>query len=495
LFQRINSKIIRKIGILVIIEIVIIISSFGILAYFESQSIFLGNSINIAGKNRFLISNILIQISQYLTGSSSDVSRINTAMDALKSNILVLREGGKVSDMDLKPLPSNYLDSWNIINEKWNTYKGFIIDKIIKPSQQQIRTAIILDRSTIRGLETMALDLSDSSDTLIARLGESTQQISQNLTLLEILLGILNIGFHLIMFYFIIKILRPVYVLTHATNEVKKGNFNVSVNHKGHDELSVLGESFNSMVRALKDNDKMQKEFLSIASHELRTPIQVILGFVLIGMKGYIKQEEAWEGVLKATHRLQQLSNDIFDVSKIEGGNFSCKIKKVRINDIILDVVKSLKANLHTGVIMETQLDSNNKDIEIDADQNRIAQVLTNIIGNAIKFTNKGVIRIQSDIFSDENKIEIKVSDTGGGIPEDIFPNLFHKFVSRSTTNNENKQGSGLGLFISKAIITVHKGEITAFNNNKEKGGGATFSILLPINNNNTKVEHELKLR
>lgn len=493
LFQRINSKIITKIGTLVIIEIIIIVNSFGILAYFESQATFLGNSINVAGKNRFLVSDLLVEISQYLTGSSSDASRINAAMAALDSNIMILKEGGKASAIDLKPLPSKFLYSWNILDQKWNAYKAFIMDKIIKPGQEQLKAPLIADKSTIQSLELMALDFIESSNTLTTQLGEETRQISQNLTLLEVVLGVLNIGVHLTMLYLIIKILRPISGLTQATNEVKKGNLDVVVNNnnnKGIDELSVLGKSFNAMVRALKTNDIMQKEFLTIASHELRTPIQVILGFAISGKKGYIRQEEAWDGVLRATYRLQQLSSDIFDVSKIEGGAFVCKTKKVRINDIILDVVNNLRVNLKEGVSIETKLDSINTDIEIDADKNRITQVLTAVIGNAVKFTNKGVINVQNSIIPGKNKIEIKVIDSGVGIPEDILPNLFGKFVTNSINGDENKGGSGLSLFISKAIVTAHKGEITAFNN--DKGKGATFNIVLPIDSGSIKVENKL---
>src|SRR5919198_6664219 len=147
-----RSKIIYKIGILAVIEVIFIIGSFGVLAYFQSQGTFLGNSINIAGKNRFLTANVLFDASEYLTSSSSSsspsasppspspapsTSQLNIAMDRLESNIIALKEGGKVSGVDLKPLPPQFTDSWKTVNDKWHVYKTFIADNIIKSGQQQ----------------------------------------------------------------------------------------------------------------------------------------------------------------------------------------------------------------------------------------------------------------------------------------------------------------------------------------------------------------------
>ena len=239
-----------------IIKIISIISSFGILAYFQSQGTFLGNSINIAGKNRFLTSNLLLQTIERLTGSSNNnIPLLNDAMDKLESNILLLKEGGKTaSDIQIKPLPSRFLDQWKIIDEKWHLYKEFIIDKVINKSNQlKTTTTATIDQSTKSELESMALGLINSSDTLVAQLGELATKNSQNLMLLQILFGILNIGILILILYLVIKIIRPIYGMTYAISEIKKGNLDVSIKCKGNDELSVLGESFNSMVDSIKN--------------------------------------------------------------------------------------------------------------------------------------------------------------------------------------------------------------------------------------------------
>jgi len=115
------------------------------------------------------------------------------------------------------------------------------------------------------------------------------------------------------------------------------------------------------------------------------------------------------------------------------------------------------------------------------ADKMRITQVLGNIIGNAIKFTKTGNITIETHVHGDENKVEIRVIDTGSGIPDIMFPHLFEKFSTKKTAVNESQTGTGLGLFISKAIILAHGGRVYASNNSNV---GSTFTIILPIERN-----------
>jgi signal transduction histidine kinase len=499
IFRRLPSKIITKIGILVVIEIIIILSSFVILAYFESQGTYLGNSINIAGKNRFLTANVQLATVEYPSGSSN-LGDLRKAIDTLESNIRALKDGGLYLGLELRPLPPQFLNYWNMINQNWDDYKKSIMEKIIKPMQT---TAILpsVQLSTTKELKTKALALIGSSDALVTKLGEFAKINSQNLMLLQILLGILNIMILVVLSYLIVKMLEPISALTKATSEIIKGNLDVTVGHKGRDELSDLSQSFNSMVDSIKNyrrnqneltdmlaktnedlkrKEKLKDEFINVASHELKSPIQPILGLAGLALKGKIKHEEAWEVTLRQARKLEQLANDILDVSRIESGNLSCKMEKVRINEIILDVVAVAKLNpsLSEHVALNTKLDM---PTEIIADRLRITQLLGNIIGNAAKFTRSGNITIETHVHLKENEIETKIVDTGSGIPDDIFPDLFEKFSTKRSSGNENQSGTGLGLFISKAIVLAHGGQISASNNNLS---GSTFSILLPINGN-----------
>src|ERR671921_878315 len=153
-FRLIRSKIGLKIGVLVVIQIIFIVTSFSILSYYESQITYLGNSINIAGKNRFLTSNLMLHMSEYFLADSSGVSKvshvskINSAIEQLDSNILALRQGGKVQDVDLKPLPSEFFDDWNIISQKWVSLKTILTNNIIKPNEKINPTAATTTTTT-----------------------------------------------------------------------------------------------------------------------------------------------------------------------------------------------------------------------------------------------------------------------------------------------------------------------------------------------------------
>ena len=227
----------------------------------------------------------------------------------------------------------------------------------------------------------------------------------------------------------------------------------------------------------LKELDKMKDEFIGIASHELKSPIQPILGFAELAMAGDIDQKEAWDGVLKLGTKLQDLANAVLDVSRIESNKLELYLEKVRINDLILETTKSQKVSLKKPVIIRENLDEN---IEVEIDRVRIAQVFRNLVNNALKFTQKGSITIETHVYPDKNRIQVKVTDTGLGIPDEILDKIFEKFVTKG--NKFEKSGTGLGLFLCKGIIEAHGGQITAHNNFE---CGATFEFTLPISSKN----------
>ena len=290
-----------------LIQIAFVICSFSILSYYESQSTHLGNSINIAGKNRYLTSNLLLQTSEFFSqggNSSTQFSNLKSAMNQLESNILELKQGGMISDINLRPLPSIFLEDWNTIYQDWISLKTILTNSVIQPNDNNNNMAAANKSSpSVQALKTtIATDgssLLDSSNALVTKLGEYTRVSSQNLLILQGLFAILNIAVAVVVLYLVLRILRPIFDLTSATSEVSRGNLDVSVKSRGNDELSILSNSFNSMVRSLKSyikkqneltkqlenaneqlkyRDKLKDEFINVAAHELRTPIQPILG-------------------------------------------------------------------------------------------------------------------------------------------------------------------------------------------------------------------------
>ena len=227
----------------------------------------------------------------------------------------------------------------------------------------------------------------------------------------------------------------------------------------------------------LKLHDKMQKEFINIASHEMKTPTQAILG--MSGLLQYYpeKKDELIEIIRRNAKRLQTLTNDILDVTRIESQTFQLEKERFNIYKLLSDVIKDyterIKSdNKNIGLLYEQQ--NINRPILVEADKGRINQVLSNLLNNALKFTDEGQIVVDAHESNNKKDIIVSIIDTGSGINKDIFTKLFSKFATKSS------QGTGLGLFISKSIIEAHGGKIWAKNN---KDRGSTFMFTLPITN------------
>jgi two-component system sensor histidine kinase VicK len=224
----------------------------------------------------------------------------------------------------------------------------------------------------------------------------------------------------------------------------------------------------------------MQREFINIAAHELRTPVQPILGLsqVLLSKKddkGY--SEKLLHVINRNAERLQQLIEDILDVTKIESQSLHLKNERFSLNDLILSVISEYKTQIkrEQNHIKISFLPREN--FSIKGDKGRISQVLSNLLRNAIKFTKEnGSVVISADRKKEGDRffVVVSIKDTGTGIDPVILPRLFTKFASRSEGG-----GTGLGLYISKSIIDAHRGEI--WSENKIKGRGATFCFSLPL--------------
>lgn len=239
-------------------------------------------------------------------------------------------------------------------------------------------------------------------------------------------------------------------------------------------EIEEKTQELRDANKKLQELDKMKTEFISIASHELKSPIQPIFGFAELAQSGDIDQKEAWDGVTTLAKKLQDLATNILDVTRIENNRLTLYPQKTSLNSLIRDNVAMLKTGITKDVRIIEELD---EDVEIELDRTRIEQVLRNIIGNSIKFTEKGTIKIKSVLDKKSGEVIVSVSDTGLGIPEDILPKIFGKFVTKGH-ERENMSGNGLGLFLCNGIINAHGGKITAKNNND---GGATFAFSLPL--------------
>jgi signal transduction histidine kinase len=248
----------------------------------------------------------------------------------------------------------------------------------------------------------------------------------------------------------------------------------------------------------LKNTETMQQEFISVAAHELRNPIQPILALSAIlrsKAEGDIKQyRELLDVIYRSAKRLQQLTEDILDVAKIESQTLNLNKSHFNLKEVMLNTIADFKTQLKSeGKDTKVKLDyiSKEEDIFVYGDPGRITQVIYNFLSNAIKFTDEGVITVSMKRYEDNNHatnnnnqrtVVVSVQDTGKGIDPTVKDRLFEKFSTKS------EKGLGLGLYISKKIIETHDGKIWAENNADGKKG-ATFYFILPATNQlNVKV-------
>ena len=245
---------------------------------------------------------------------------------------------------------------------------------------------------------------------------------------------------------------------------------------QANNDLIRREQIIHSQYEKLKDSDRMKDEFINVAAHELRTPIQPILGLSEImrpNLKG--QQLQYVDVITRNAKRLQWLTENILDVTKIESHKLLLHKELLNLNDIIINCINDLTVNnLHYNnerlkIIYEP------KNIFVSADRARISQVVSNLLSNALKFTTEGSIKVLFTL--KDSEVIISVRDTGQGIQPEISPKLFTKFASKSFS------GTGLGLFISKSIIEAHGGKIWA-DNNADGGGGSTFHFSLPLERN-----------
>ena len=236
-----------------------------------------------------------------------------------------------------------------------------------------------------------------------------------------------------------------------------------------------LYQKLNELNEQLKVNDKMQREFINVAAHELRTPIQPILGLseVLLFKKVNAEQYHEFVSIIsRNAKRLMHLTEDILDVTKIESHSLKLHKEKVNLNDIISNVINDVKNQIRNPAKLKIIFPEPMEPTYVEADKIRLYQIITNLLSNAIKFTEEGTIYISANTKND-NDLEISVKDTGAGIKPEILPRLFTKFATTSHV------GTGLGLYISKSIVEAHGGKIWAENNTD--GKGASFSFSLPL--------------
>jgi diguanylate cyclase (GGDEF)-like protein len=306
-----------------------------------------------------------------------------------------------------------------------------------------------------------------------------------------------------LMLYFIVKsVTKPILTLSNAARRFGEGNFDAEIPLiESGDEIGALSKAFrftaekiNNLVRELQSNaraleeknkylnrlNELKDEFLANTSHELRTPINGIIGIVesmVDGATGPLTDEQKYNLAIVSNSgkRLSNMINDILDFTKLKNREIALQIKPVDLKTIV-DTVLVLSKPLVRGKDL-VLIDEIGVSLPIvDADENRIQQILYNLIGNAIKFTEKGKIVVSAEVAN--GRVAVSVSDTGIGIPEDKFERIFESFEQVDGSTAREYGGTGLGLSISRQLVELHGGTIRV---ESAPGKGSRFTFTLPV--------------
>lgn len=308
---------------------------------------------------------------------------------------------------------------------------------------------------------------------------QSRNALEQTLQILIIAIPVVTAGLVLSSVRILNNIVRSMRKLINATEELAKGNYEAPLDIHAEDEIGTLASRFHEMRNELKNKERIKDEFLRMASHELRTPIQPILSYAELGRANKISKDIAFDEIVTHAKRLKRLTSDMLDVAKFDGGTIKYTVETIKINEVIAQAVSSAVATLRTNVKLSIQSDLKaTEGLDLPADSDRIMQVVSNILNNSIKFTESGTVKVTTSMEKKTNEAAVEITDTGRGIPDDMLAHMFKKFVTTNDKVGDN-QGTGLGLYFVAKIVEAHGGRVWARNN--ANGCGATIGFALPV--------------
>jgi len=278
-------------------------------------------------------------------------------------------------------------------------------------------------------------------------------------------------------------LLRPIGELRRGMAHVAEGDFepNVQVPTERHDEIGDLSRSFRTMTAQLAELDRLKAEFVSVASHEIKTPLSVIRGYVSLladGIYGPVndQQKKTLESVSDQVDRLTRLVHRLLDISRFEAGGGRLELRRINVRDFLDELTGGFHVlAFQNGIDFAVNV-AGDAPVNVEGDADRLNEVLGNILSNAFKFTGRGG-HITLDARRDGGGLAVEVRDSGVGIPPDKLPKIFEKFYQVDNPAQPRSAGSGLGLAIAKEIVEAHGGTITA---DSQVGEGTRFRVTVP---------------
>jgi len=286
------------------------------------------------------------------------------------------------------------------------------------------------------------------------------------------------VAFAFVLVFFLSRyIVKPIREISYAAGELSRGNYDWRVQPRTHDEIGELAQSFNKMAEDIKLQDSLRNTFIANVSHELRTPLASTQGFIQ-GMLDHAIDEadrdKYLEIVLGETKRMNVLISDLLSLAKLESGQFPIELSEFDINELVRRCIIMFEQRIEDKNL-EVNIQLSEEKMMVWADEDRISQVVTNLVDNAVKFSEEsGELKIWTDSVGD--KVYVNIADTGEGIPAEEQAYIFERFYKVDKSHSRNKPGTGIGLSLVKRIITQHGEKISV---QSEPGKGAAFTFTL----------------
>jgi len=273
---------------------------------------------------------------------------------------------------------------------------------------------------------------------------------------------------------------KPIRSIAGVTRAIAAGDYSKRVNLKTRDEIQELANSVNNMAENLEKTEMLRRELVSNVSHELATPLTNIQGYVEALRDGVVagedREKETLGIIAEEAARLEHIIDDLRELSRIESSAFTLSRESIHLDEAIERVVVSVqpqvdekRISLRTGIPPDLP--------EVNADRDRITQILVNLLGNAVRFTPKGGW-IEVNAVHEHNYVKVSVRDNGCGIPAQDLPHIFERFYRVDRSRSRGTGGTGIGLAIVRQLVHAHGGTIAVAS---EEGVGTTFSFTLPL--------------
>ena len=419
---------------------------------------------------------ITVSLAQTRASGETFKASIDSIATSTETEIFIVDENAEVVISSIEGYTGNLKESFTkgMLEGKSETFRG-VIGRNSKTNMLAVSQPIKHNGEVVGGV-LVSIPMPEISKAK----GDVFKHFFWSVCIVAVAVGVL-------VYFLARKIAKPISKLNDAAKSIAKGNFKKRVEIDDIEEIGELGETFNEMAESIEQFENTRNSFVANISHDLRTPMTTITGFVQGILDGTIPEEKhEWylSIVLDESKRLSRIVSDLLDISKLGQGSFDLELRDFDINELVrLTVIKFEKKITDKDIMLSVEFDKDS--VLVNADKDAISRVLTNLLDNAIKFTNeKGFIDIR--VGTKNGKSYVSIQNSGLGIVEEDLKHIFDRFYKTDKSRSLDKNGAGLGLYIVKSIIQAHGERVWAESVQDEF---ARFSFTMQLSENKKQNE------